>query len=408
MGAFGLGSYVLLKSLSGTSAHVTILQIMGPVGSVLAIFFTEWMAGRDKRRFIFWLGFLGRFILVLMLVVNSPVSFLLVSALIFIFSPGITPAINAILQANISRPILGKLYSYNIAIASTAVMLSTFISGQILNAQPSNFRWLFAIAGVISFSGFYILSRIHIRGGMPNPEEKTLRLRHQRLKEVLYKSLWVPLRHSITVLRENPSFAIFERNFFLYGLAFMILMVVVPVFLVEELDISYSQVGIAGSIFQLATIIALPLFGQFYDKINPAGFCKWVFLILVFYPLGLMLTIPLARATGISPIVWVYLASAIFGAGMGGLSLVWSLASIYFAESRDSAPFMGAHVTLVGVRGAIGPVVGFTIHKFFGPYPAFLLALSLFLTAFILMAKLEGKLPRALAVEKRPTLAHSH
>jgi len=121
-----------------------------------------------------------------------------------------------------------------------------------------------------------------------------------------------------------------------------------------------------------------------------------------------MLTIPLARATGISPIVWVYLASAIFGAGMGGLSLVWSLASIYFAESRDSAPFMGAHVTLVGVRGAIGPVVGFTIHKFFGPYPAFLLALSLFLTAFILMAKLEGKLPRALAVEKRPTLAHSH
>ncbi len=388
MGVFGLASFVVLKSLSGSSIHVTILQLSGSVALVSGIFFTEWMLGRDKRKFLLWFGVLGRLTLLLMLFVSTPTSFLVVCTLVFIFSSGIIPATNAILQANISRPLLGKLYSVTVSIASSATMIGTFIGGLVLEAHQKNFQWLFALAGVVGFIGIYLRSKVHIRGGAPRKGEKTLFLRGEPLLKVFYRSVVVPLVHSTNVLKQNPTFATFERNFFIYGLAFMIMAVVAPVFLVEELAISYTQVGISGFFFQLATIATLPIFGRFYDKNDPAKFSRWVYLILAFYPLTLFLAKPLAELISIPPIIMVYLSSIIFGAGMAGLSLVWSLGNIFFAGERDAAPFMGAHITLVGIRGAMGPVIGYILNTFFGPYPVCILATLLFLTASFLMHKL--------------------
>ncbi len=405
MGVFGLASFVILKSLSGTSAHVAILQIIGTVASVMGIFYAEWMLGRDKGRFIFWFGFLGRLSLLLMLFVTMPLTFLIVCAVVFIFSPGIIPATNAILQANISRPLLGKLYSITISVASSAVMVGTIVGGLVLEAHPKNFQWLFALAGVIGFTGIYLRSKMRIRGSSPDPREKTLYIRGERLWRMLFRSVVVPLKHNLEVLKEHRDFALFERNFFLYGLAFMILAVVAPVFLVERLDITYTQVGISGFFFQLATILTLPLFGLFYDRENPAGFSRWVYLILAFYPLTLLLTESLARVTGVPAIWWVYLASVVFGAGMAGLSVVWSLGNIYFAGEADAAPFMGAHVTLVGARGAIGPILGYIINSYLGPYPAFVLAMALFLLASVMMHRLSAHLDQRVPAMKLARLS---
>lgn len=196
---------------------------------------------------------------------------------------------------------------------------------------------MFAIAGVLGFLGTWVISRVKVRRGKYS-SAKTLYLRNERIGRVLSRSFYLPLVDHWRVLRENPAFAVFERNFFIYGLAFMVLSVVVPVYLVEVLSITYAQAGAAQGVwFELALIGLAPVFGYFYDRSNPAAFCRGVFLLLVFYPLTLLAAKPLGSLLEVSPMLFVYVAYVIFGAGMAGLSVAWGLAAIYFAKSRDVA-----------------------------------------------------------------------
>ncbi|OPX23412.1 MAG: hypothetical protein B1H03_01700 [Planctomycetales bacterium 4484_113] len=391
----GLSSFVILKSLHGSALHVAIYQTLGMVTSLAAIFYSEWMLGRDKRPFIFWFGLLSRLSLLAMFGIFTALPFLILAGFIFITSAAIIPAVNSIFQTNVTHRHLGRLYSVYNAISGVFVMLGTYSAGLILNWKPQSYHWVFALAGVLGFLGTWIISRVSVRRGR-FPSAKTLRLRHEKLARVLSRSFVVPLVDHWRVLKQNPAFAIFERNFFIYGLAFMMLAVVVPVYLVEALNITYAQVGAAQGVwFELALIAMAPVFGYFYDRSNPAAFCRRVFLILAFYPLTLLLARPLAGLVHVSPMLFVYLAYFFFGAGMSGLSVVWGLASIYFARSEDVAPYMGIHVTMVGLRGAIGPAAGYLVEMLLGPIPVFGIATALFLIAFVLMWKLEARLKSA-------------
>jgi len=399
----GLSSFVILKSLQGTSLHVAIFQTLGMATSLAAIFYSEWMLGRDKRPFIFWFGLVSRLCLLAMLGVFTAVPFLILAGVYFVTSAAITPAIHSIFQTNLAHRHLGRLYSVYNAISGLFVMAGTYSAGLILNWNPRSYHWVFAVAGILGFLGTWVASRVSVRRGKFG-SAKTLHLRSEKLKRMLTRSIIVPLVDHWRVLRQNPAFAVFERNFFIYGLAFMVLTVVVPVYLVEVLDISYAQAGLAqGLWFELALIGMAPVFGYFYDRSNPASFCRWVFLLLVFYPLTLLVAKPAAGLLHASPMLFVYIAYLFFGAGMSGLSVVWGLASIYFAESQDVAPYMGIHLTLVGLRGAVGPAAGYVLELLFGPTPVFALATALFLIAFALMWKLEADLKsRRLVAEGVP------
>jgi len=360
--------------------------------SLAAIFYSEWMLGRDKRPFIFWFGLVSRLSLLAMFGVFAAGPFLVLAGFMFITSAAMIPAVHSIFQTNVTHRHLGRLHSVYNAISGVFVMVGTYSAGLILNLNPQNYQWVFALAGVLGFLGTWVISRVKVRGGKYS-SAKTLYLRNQKIGAVLSRSVYVPLVDHWRVLRENPAFAVFERNFFIYGLAFMVLSVVVPVYLVEVLNITYAQAGAAQGVwFELALIGMAPVFGYFYDRTNPAAFCRGVFFLLAFYPLTLLSAKPLGDALGLSPMLFVYAAYAIFGAGMAGLSVAWGLASIYFAKSRDVAPFMGIHLTLVGLRGAVGPAAGYFLELLFGPLPVFALATGLFLIAFALMWKLSRDL----------------
>jgi len=189
----------------------------------------------------------------------------------------------------------------------------------------------------------------------------------------------------------------------LYGLAFMILLPIVPIFLVERLSIEYHQVGVALGIFsQVGTLVLLPVFGYIYDRLHPVSFARWAFLILGCFPLTLLFCVPLAMATGTDPIVWAFIAYLIYGFGMAGVHIVWMLAAIFFARNEDSAPYSGIHVTLVGVRGLIGPLAGYVINEIWGAHVVFIVCTVLFWIATALMWKLFADIRAGRVTELAP------
>ena len=387
-GILSVAAFVLKKTMGASNLEVTIFTMLMPVTSIVAIFATEWMRGRDKRAFIFWSGLIGRLPLAAMLFISQSAPFLVLSALAFLSGAVITPAMNSLLQTNLTRSLLGKMYAVLGVIITIAVIAATVFAGYALERDPNAYHWLFAAGGVLGFLSSTALARARFRRSA-FLGKRTLYLRHRPLKDVLHDSIVVPLRNNWAILRKNRPFALFERNFMIYGLAFMILLPVVPIFLVERLNIEYAQVGIALGIFsQVGTLVLLPVFGYIYDRLHPVSFSRWVFVILGFFPLTLLFSLPLSALTGTDPIFWVFIAYLIFGFGMAGVQIVWMLAAIFFARAEDSAPYSGIHVTLVGVRGLIGPLAGYTINEIWGACVVFIVGAVLFWIATILMWKL--------------------
>jgi len=79
------------------------------------------------------------------------------------------------------------------------------------------------------------------------------------------------------------------------------------------------------------------------------------------------------------------------GIAMSGIIVAWSLSSLTFAGEEDGALYQGIHVTLTGMRGMLGPLIGWVVKSWFGWYAAFLLSTALLLLAGWLMLR-QGRL----------------
>ena len=61
------------------------------------------------------------------------------------------------------------------------------------------------------------------------------------------------------------------------------------------------------------------------------------------------------------PLLWA--GSVLLGVAYAGSNLGWNLGHNDFASVGRAQHYMGVHVTLTGVRGAIGPPVGILIYN---------------------------------------------
>jgi hypothetical protein len=195
----------------------------------------------------------------------------------------------------------------------------------------------------------------------------------------------------LRILKSNPSFFRFEINFFIYGMAFMILTPVVPVFLVDNLHLSYSPISFAkGLVFHSALIIFTPLMGKYHGRGSPSRFCGYVFFLLALYPA----TLVSAKYFGINIPQAVYISYFLFGLAMSGVSMAWALSSIFYAPFNEVSNYQAVHVTLTGIRGIFSPALGYIVMQMFQIEYAFYLSTFLFLLSSILMFIESVKEPR--------------
>jgi MFS family permease len=158
----------------------------------------------------------------------------------------------------------------------------------------------------------------------------------------------------------------------------MMLQPTIPVFLVEKLQVAYTEVANARGLIYFAMIAALSHpFGRLLDRIGPIKVSRIAFTILAIFPLLL------ASAHGVG---MAYVAFLVYGCGMAAVNLGWTTGPIHFARERDSAGYMGAHVALVGVRAIVGGPFGIWLYRASGsPTATFALASALFFAGALIM-----------------------
>ncbi len=373
MGTFNVQDVLAKKALDALDWQITILVMLWPLSNLFSIWWGKALEhSKSITKFFLITGFIGRLCLLFMLWVNNYYQFLVIMIVLFSFNALISPARNSIYQNNILKKNRGKLFGYTASIVTLIAVIFSYTSGKLLDIQEDWFRYILAFVGIAGLISSLLMAMIKL-------DKKKYIEAPLKLRELFLK----PILRTKELLKNNKDFAIFQRNFFIYGIGFMIILPAIPKFLVEYLQMDYSQTFMAkGVISQLGILLLAPLAGTIHDKKNPAFFTSITFFSLGLYPLILFISSYFIGAQYVNYLV--YLAYLVFGIAMSGIVISWNISSIFFAKDEDVSMYQSVHVTLTGLRAIFVPFIGYLLLKLFNLHVVFGISVIMFWTASIL------------------------
>ena len=409
MGILSLADTILAKTLGGTELEVTIMTGMTGAGFLLSIFWVGLLENRPKAPFIIGAAAIGRLGLTLVGISSAPAWFITLIGLAWMAQAMIASAQVSIIQQSYRERHRSRLFGLTVSASTILRLLTTVILGKVLDWNDSSYPILFAVGGTAGLVGAYFLARMERNGKLSaattaassatssagatcsgaGADITYLPLREGRLAAGV-RSMGASVGTVIDILKKDARFRQFEINFFLYGIAFLSLLPIIPIFLVRELELDYTNIGLAKGLMGQAGIILLsPMLGRTLEKMKPIRFCARVFIFLAVFPLMLLLA-GLTRETfgGALVLPLIFGGFLFFGIAMSGVSLAWNLSSIHFAGDRDPSTYQSVHSALVGIRGVSAPLIGFLMMHYASANWGFLFSTTLLLIASARMARM--------------------
>ena len=377
--------FVLAKSLAAPDWLVTVSVVMETSGMLLALYWGQLMDKGGRRRWLLRGGLGGRLVLVLAVFVHSAYGFIALLGVVYFFAALFYPAQNGILQANIGPERRGSVFGRGALVQHLTAAGVSLLLGRLLDADPGRFRLVFPCVGAVGFLYPLILARLPRPDHDATPDPLGIfTVPRLPLGPVawrrLVRALVTPFREAAATFRADPDFRWNEANFMIYGLAYMMLIPVLPLFFTRELHLSYQEISSARVLIASVGVALFgPLMGRLMDRFHPVRLCTLSFAIVSLYPGALYAG---ARwMGGLDPAWTAYLAFGFYSLGMAGINVTWNVGSISFAPRGRGGYYQGIHVAMVGIRGLFGPVVGFLLLRWAGYREVFLTAAAVFLLA---------------------------
>ena len=191
-----------------------------------------------------------------------------------------------------------------------------------------------------------------------------------------------PLRRAFQLLKTNKPYAHFQRDFTLYGFGFLSLAPVIPIFMVDNLNLNYTHSFISkGILAQIGFLILSPIFGRLHDNFHPFKFASYSFGAIALFPLLLIITGLFTNV--VYSLIAIYFTFLIYGFAMSGVNMAWNMSSIHFAGNEDASMYQSLHITITGIRGLFAPVLGILAKNYLGIYGAFFMSFCFFATASV-------------------------
>ncbi|MCF7920260.1 MAG: MFS transporter [Candidatus Cloacimonetes bacterium] len=369
--SFQFQDIVAKKALSALDWQVTMLVMIWPLSNLVSIWWGKLMERSSNiARYYYILGICGRLILIFMFWVKNWWGYMLIMIFVFSFNSMQSPAQSTLFRYGFGIEKRGRLFGIATSLENAVMIIFASLAGYLMDIREEWFRHIFALVAV-----FGLLSAVFFANSkISKPPVKNL-------KPLKPKEFFLsPIQRSWEVLRDNRLFRTFEINYFIYGLAFMMILPVIPKFMVDTIGMNYSQMFISKSVIaRLGLLFLAPLAGKLHDLYNPGKFSSIAYFVIAFYPLILFFA-------SFNPgweyaAYFVMLAFLFNGIAMAGINVSWNIGSIYFAGPDEAPMFQSVHVTLTGVRAIFGPLIGFVVMKMFNYQAVLVLSTLVFLFA---------------------------
>ncbi len=363
------------KALHALDWQLMLMSMIWPVTN----FFSVWWGrvyerSHHKHRYFLIAGIIGRLTMVYALWLVTMNEYLVILGLLFSSSSLLLPARNSIYQRNINEKRRARVFGLTISLGMAVSMVFTFIAGRMLDNHEDTFRLILVFTGICGFISSAVLSLIRTQDpAIDTPRQKLSR--RQTMME--------PVFGTFKLLRENKAFARFERSFSIYGMGFIMMQPIIPIYLVDKLHLSYTTNFLAkGIVSQLGMLLLSPLFGRLHDRMHPFRFISIAFGMLMVFPILIVIS-SLLQGDPLLPVIIVFVAYLVFGIAMTAVNMAWNMGSIFFAGKQDASIFQSVHVTMTGIRGLIAPALGFALLRIFNITMVFVVAAGFLLTASI-------------------------
>ncbi len=287
-------------------------------------------------------------------------SYTLCIVLGFMMLTAIIPFLTSIYNDNYPAGRRGAFYSKAVLVTVLVSIVSGFVGSSLMDQDPDFYRWVLIVLGIAGLGKAYAIWHL--------PSDKIEDHNHTN-----------PFNHMKLVL-EDRSFGYVLLTWFIMGFANL---------WVLPLRVDYltsSTYGIEGSALFVATIITIvpdlmrafsaPLLAKLFDRIN---FVILRMIINIIFALGVGLFF-------LTKDPWVIgLASALIGIAFGGGTVAWSLWVTKYAPPGKVGAYMSVHVFLTGVRGTLGPLIGFWTVQQIGPSAIGMVSFALMILATLML-----------------------
>lgn len=185
----------------------------------------------------------------------------------------------------------------------------------------------------------------------------------------------------LTILKNDKLLFKYFSIFFLQGFGFLLNVALFPIYLVDELHISYTFLGIINFLFFISMISGFYLWGKHIDKHNPLKTRVCLMFILMFIPLFFFL---MGKVTIINMVlvmlVYICRGFSFSGGELSRINFITRVVDYTMIEKYWTIDFF-----LLGVRGILAPVFGLLLKNLLGFKPVFLLSFCMILLSSVLM-----------------------
>jgi hypothetical protein len=262
---------------------------------------------------------------------------------------GILTVRAAIWSANYPRAALGRYTGRIVIVSSLAVSVAAALAAWTLDRGVIDSRWLFgagAAAGLLA-AWLYRAARVRRQFALLALENAAVGRSEPFSLGMLFE-----------ILRKDPHFREYMFWMGVFGGGNLMLTSQLVVIFSEHLHLAAS---LQIALLSVVPLGLLPLFVPFWARMFDEGHVveyrarqSWALVAAV-------CVISVGTWGAWIPLLWIgalLLAFAYAGANLG-----WNLGHNDFAAVGRAQHYMGVHVTLTGVRGAIGPPVGILIYQ---------------------------------------------
>ncbi len=416
-GSMNLGDVTLAKTLQGSPFLVTVFNLLIGLSYIGSLFFVGMMRGRPKAPFLLLFAIVGRLGLWLMGLSATPVWFVFIIGVAWLTHSLILIGQVSIIQRSYSPHHRNTLFGLTLSMTTATNLIASVALGWLLEWNDRAYWVYFGCAGIAGFVGAAVLAWMERRIDRRSDERAAGAQAGDSLEGAFresspangswragsdaapaYRPMGQPglaaalrsMRESValvrSILREDARYRRFQNNFFLYGVAFLCLTPVVPLFLVHDLRLDYSQIGLAkGLMGQAGMILFPPALGHLMQRMGPVRFSGRMFAFLSLYPAFLLVA-------GFGPTAWglpfTYAAFLCFGISMAGVNLAWHMSCLHFSGREDPSSYQAVHTVLTGLRGGFAPLLGYAIMMAGTKMHAFALSAALLVVASLLMGRM--------------------
>ena len=228
----------------------------------------------------------------------------------------------------------GKRLSWNFILSALIGMILSYVGGSYLDGQSADPGLIFRIMGMVSLASALALFLI--------PSQPIKKGKHTQ-----------GLMDSLDLLKEDRLFASMLLAWMIMGLGIIMTLPLRIEYLGGEsgLHLTNEQIALVTVVvFSIARILSSRLWGELFDRVRFLSYRISLNLLLIS---ATLVYFHAESITGVS------IGAALAGVGVGGSKIAWSLWVTKLAPEGMEARYMGAHVALTGLRGALAPFLGY-------------------------------------------------